>query len=303
VTVTAPANGATVSATVTVKADASDNVGVAGVQFKLDGADLGTEDTAAPYAVDWSTTGAANGSHTLSAVARDAAGNHGTAANVTVTVNNPAPPPPTGLAAGYRFGEGTGTTTADAATNGNTGTLVNGPTWTTAGKFGTGISFDGVDDNVRIADSASLHLAATGTIEAYVSLRTLNRWNSVLAKGNTNSDPSHNFALEVTNANRWVCILGSGAARIALQSTTAPVANRFYHVACTWDGTTVRLYVDGVQNASVAQSITPAANTSPLYIGQFGGNADRLAGVIDEVRIYGRALSVGEIQTDMNTPV
>ena len=75
---TAPAAGATVSGTVNVTANATDNVGVAGVQFKLDGAALGAEDTAAPYSVSWNTTAAANGIHSLTAVARDAAGNQTT---------------------------------------------------------------------------------------------------------------------------------------------------------------------------------------------------------------------------------
>ena len=87
--ITAPASGAIVSgATVTVSATASDNVGVAGVQFKLDGANLGAEDTAAPYAVTWNTTTATGGSHTLTAVVRDAAGNTATSAPITVTVTN-----------------------------------------------------------------------------------------------------------------------------------------------------------------------------------------------------------------------
>src|SRR5437763_12960091 len=73
VSITAPAGGASVSATVSVTATASDNVGVVGVQFKLDGANLGVEDTASPYSVSWDTTTATNGSHTLTAVARDAA--------------------------------------------------------------------------------------------------------------------------------------------------------------------------------------------------------------------------------------
>ena len=60
------------------------------------------------------------------------------------------------------------------------------------------------------------------------------------------------------------------------------------------------LFVDGLLNAATVQTITPAGNTSPLYIGQFGGNSDRLSGTIDEVRIYNRALSQAEIQTDMN---
>jgi hypothetical protein len=83
---TAPASGATVSGTVTVSANASDNVGVVGVQFKLDGANLGAEDTTAPYGVAWDTTTAAAGTHTLTAVARDAAGRVTTSAARTVTV-------------------------------------------------------------------------------------------------------------------------------------------------------------------------------------------------------------------------
>src|SRR5262249_27577767 len=73
---TSPTNGATVSGTITVSANASDNVGVVGVQFKLDDVvNLGAEDTASPYSVTWNTVSATNGNHTLTAVARDAAGN------------------------------------------------------------------------------------------------------------------------------------------------------------------------------------------------------------------------------------
>src|SRR5205823_2333534 len=100
VAVTAPANGASVSGVVTVSASASDNVGVAGVQFLLDGANLGAEDTAAPYAVSWSTTTVSNGTHTLTARARDAAGNQTTSSAVTVIVSNQAA---TGLVAAYGF--------------------------------------------------------------------------------------------------------------------------------------------------------------------------------------------------------
>ncbi len=91
VSITSPVSGASVSGTISVTASASDNVGVAGVQFKLDGANAGAEVTAAPYSVSWNTTTASNASHTLTAVARDAAGNRTTSAPVTVTVDNVAP--------------------------------------------------------------------------------------------------------------------------------------------------------------------------------------------------------------------
>jgi outer membrane protein assembly factor BamB len=95
VAVTAPLAGTTISGTVTVTAAANDNLAVAGVQFKLDGNALGAEDTNVPYSVPWDTTTAIAGGHTLSAVARDAAGNTTSSADVTLTVDNSTPPPPT----------------------------------------------------------------------------------------------------------------------------------------------------------------------------------------------------------------
>src|SRR5256885_62588 len=103
VSLTAPANGVTVSGTVTVSASASDNVGVASVQFQLDGANLGSLDTTSPYSVSWNTATASNSSHALKAIAKDAAGNSTTSAAVTVTVSNvtdtTAPSVPTALVA------------------------------------------------------------------------------------------------------------------------------------------------------------------------------------------------------------
>ncbi len=88
ISITAPILGTIVSGATTVSANASDNVGVAGVQFKLDGVNLGAEVTVAPYAISWNTTLATNALHTLTATARDAAGNTATATTVAVTVSN-----------------------------------------------------------------------------------------------------------------------------------------------------------------------------------------------------------------------
>jgi thermitase len=85
--ITSPANGATVSGTISVAASASDNVGVTKVEFYLNGA-LAATDTSSPYSWSWNTTTVANGSHTLSSKAYDAAGNIGTSSNVIVTVSN-----------------------------------------------------------------------------------------------------------------------------------------------------------------------------------------------------------------------
>ena len=94
VSVTAPTAGSTVSGPTTLTATAADNVGVAGVQFKVNGANLGAEDTTAPYSVSWDTTTVANGPYTITAVARDAAGNSTPSAGVSVTVANADVTPP-----------------------------------------------------------------------------------------------------------------------------------------------------------------------------------------------------------------
>jgi hypothetical protein len=89
VAMSAPSNGASVSgSTVTVSATASDNVAVVGVQFQLDGANLGSEDTSSPYSISWDSTATTDGTHTLQAIARDAAGNRTTATSVSVSVSN-----------------------------------------------------------------------------------------------------------------------------------------------------------------------------------------------------------------------
>jgi hypothetical protein len=207
-----------------------------------------------------------------------------------------------GLAAAYALNDGAGTSASDKTGNGNTGTLINGPAWVAA-KYGTGVKFDGIDDAITVPNGNFLALGSTGTIEAWVTVSQLNRWHSIVAKGNANNDALHNYALEINNANRFICILGNGSAARTLLSTTSVVTGQYYHVACVWNGTNLQLYVNGTLNASVAQSMTPAANTAPLYLGQFGGNVDRISGVIDEVRIYNRSLTQTEIQSDMNSPL
>jgi Bacterial Ig domain len=92
VSMTAPANGASVKGTVTVSANATDNIAVASVQFNLDGAALGAAISTAPYSMNWNTASAANGSHTLTAVATDTSNNSATSSAVTVTVSNTGTP-------------------------------------------------------------------------------------------------------------------------------------------------------------------------------------------------------------------
>jgi hypothetical protein len=89
VAITYPTPGLVVWGNVTVTATASDNHYVKGVQFKLDGADLGAEDTTAPYSVVWNASSAGSGLHTLTAVAKDPNGNPTTSPGVIVNVSPP----------------------------------------------------------------------------------------------------------------------------------------------------------------------------------------------------------------------
>jgi hypothetical protein len=130
VSISAPAAGSIVSGTaLSVTATASDNVGVAGVQFRIDGSNIGTEDTTAPYSYTWDTTLATNALHTWTAVARDAAGNTTTSAGISVTVNNVVtpPPPPGGIVFDSDWSTATG-----LATN----TLTDGGKWDWHADFG-----------------------------------------------------------------------------------------------------------------------------------------------------------------------
>jgi hypothetical protein len=299
VSMTAPANNATVSGSNTVSATASDNVGVVGVQFKLDGSNLGAEDTTSPYSINWDTTLTSNGAHQLTAVARDAAGNTATTNPITnVTVNNTSSTP----VASYAMGEGSGATSADSSGNNHTLSLTN-ITWAT-GKYGNGLGFNGTTSSSQTADANSLDLPASGTIETWVKLNAINTWHGLIGKGNANDNTTHNYALEINGStNQAECSIGDGAAAIFADSTTVLTTGTFYHLACVWDGTNLKVYVNGALEHSTPQSITPAVNTSPLYIGQFGGGFDFLNGTMDDARIYNRALSVAEVTTDMNTSI
>jgi glucose/arabinose dehydrogenase/PKD repeat protein len=299
VSITAPAGGATVSNVINVTASASDDVGVLGVQMRLDGQSLGAEDTTAPYEASWDTRTASAGSHTLTAVARDAAGNTQTSAPVTVTVNNTTPPP-TGLVAAYGFDEGAGLTAGDRSSLGNTGTL-SGATWALAGRFGGAVSFDGVNDWVSVADAASLDLTTGMTLEAWVRPAAAgSSWRTVALK-----ETSGNLAYALYSnegANRpsgHVNVSGDKDTR----GTAAVALNAWTHLATTYDGATLRLFVNGAQVSSRALPGSILASSSPFRIGGNGVWPEWFQGLIDELRVYNRALTATELQSDMNRPV
>jgi hypothetical protein len=295
VAVTAPAAGSTVSGTVTVSATASDNVAVAGVQLLLDGALLGAEDTTSPYSVAWNTTTATAGSHTLTARARDAAGNQTTSAAVSVTVASVS----TGLVAAYGFEEGSGTTTNDASGLGNPGTITAG-TWATTGRFGKALSFNGTSSLVTVNDAAALRLMSAMTLEAWVRPTAAASWRCAVLKETSGGLAYGLYASDASTRPGSFLRIGSD---VDVTAPSAITLNAWTHLAATYDGATLRLFVNGTQVTSRALTGTIVSSTQPLRIGGNQVWGEYFAGLIDEVRVYNRALSAAEIQTDMNTPV
>ena len=306
--ITAPAAGSVVSGSVTVSAAATDNVGVAGVQFLLDGAALGSEDTTAPYSTIWDTTIASNGLHTLQARARDTAGNLGTSSSsVTVTVSNTATPPPPGLVAGWAFNENLGRTVNDVSGKANTATFAGDPTWA-AGKYGGGLRFDGVNDYLTAPNSPTLNISG--------STMTLSMWINPLGGGSgvdqvafakfwsgAMESPFYQYALELTGGTRPVFLIGTaGGLKGASMGAPLPLG-QWSHLAVVFNGSQAQFYVNGnpVSNPPLSGSITP--RDSVLYMAADERPTQFFSGTLDDVRLYDRAETALEVRADMDRPL
>jgi hypothetical protein len=240
------------------------------------------------------------------------------------TVPPPAPPflncdiaeslPPSSdpdLVLALGLNEGTGTTTADASGNGNTGTL-NGATWTTQGKYGNALRFDGVNDRVEVGTFGVSGSALT--VMAWIRSENLancpeNNDCRILSRANGITEQDHDVMLStmlsggVTRLRFRLKTAGNTATLIASSGTL--VANTWFHAAAVYDGAQMRLYLDGVLVGSRAQtgSLTVSSGKQ-TWIGANAPGAEMpWRGQIDEVQVYGRALSPSDIQTAMATPI
>lgn len=209
--------------------------------------------------------------------------------------------PPQGLVAAYGLNEGSGTNVADSSGKHNTGTA--SVTDWVEGKYGKALSFNGLSSWVTVEDAASLRLTTGMTLSAWVNPATVANWRSVVGKELSAGGVS--YLLYAANDNSvpsgWAKISAEGHAR-ANGVSPLPV-NTWSHLAFTYDGAALRLFVNGQQTAQTAHSESLNNDGSPLRI---GGNAiwgEYFSGLIDEVRIYNRAQSATEIQTDMATPI
>ena len=237
VSLTAPQAG-TVSGIQTIIATATAGQGVAGVQFGLDGRNLGAEDTAAPFTTAWDTRAELNGAHTLRAVARDTASATATSAPIAVNVSN-AGVSTAGLQAAYSFDDQIGTAFVDASGNFRTATLTGGD-WTSAGRYGGAVSLSG--SNAEVDPPALGTFYKTGfTLEAWVYKQTSKVDVGVV--GSWNGGGPMIWVDHVTGHYRLT--LG-GSFGNYLDSGRSPAVGRWQHVAATYDGSVARFYVDGV---------------------------------------------------------
>ncbi len=201
--------------------------------------------------------------------------------------------------AAYSFDEGSGTTVKDAIGS-HTGTI-SGATWSSSGKYGSALSFDGTNDLVSIVDAADLDLTSTFTLDAWVNPTSTTAARPVISKGETSGGNSgYALSARYTSTPPAGIVASSGT----LKSVAAPSAlktGEWSHLALTSDGTTLRLYVNGSFVTSVA-AISAKATTAPLEIGHsfLGGYFE---GKIDEVRIYNETLPESQIQVDRDNRV
>ena len=187
--------------------------------------------------------------------------------------------------------------------NGNNGTLVSGPLWT-AGKIGNALYFDGINDNVTVLDSNSLDLSSSFTLSAWVNpASTFTDFRSILVK---------NYSYYLYASVGGHCGDGSplggfsgATAQTVCQPSPLPT-NTWTHLAVTYNGSALTFYRDGVAvtTSTVSGSLSPTIGTLQIGGSQFG---EYFKGLIDEVRIYNKALNDTEIQTvyqqDIATPV
>ena len=228
--------------------------------------------------------------------ATDGAGNLGA---YSIVLNTSTLHITSALVAAYDFNEGSGTTVTDLSGRGNTGTIANA-TWTTAGKFGNALQFNGTNARVNINDSTSLRLTNGMTLEAWVNPSSVtSAWRDVIYKGNDN------YYLEGTTTRSGSPGAGStiGAANLTAFGTAALTVNTWTHLAETYDGTALKLYVNGALVSTVAASGSIATSANQLQIGGDSIFGQYFAGKIDEIRIYNIAFTLAQIQADMNTPV
>jgi RHS repeat-associated protein len=211
---------------------------------------------------------------------------------------------PNGMVAAYGFEEGTGLTVADSSGTGNNGTI-SGAAWTTSGKYGNALSFDGTNDAVSVPDANSLDLTNAMTLSAWVKVdSTYGRFQDLIFKERNGNDGSYSLEADSNVSSRP----GLNFRTSGWQAARAPsplTSGQWAHFAAAWDGTTTKIYLNGTLVKTQTMTGTVTTSSGALKIGGtavFGDNRF-VDGLIDEVRVYNRSLSQTEVQTDRDIGV
>ena len=281
----------------------TDNVSVSGYRVeRCQGANCTNfAQVATPTATSYSDTGlSASSTYRYQVRAVDPSGNLGGYSTAAEATTAAAPPTPPGLVGAWAFDEGAGTTTADASGRGNAGTVV-GASWTTQGRYGNALSFNGSSSMIRVADSASLDLTTAMTLSAWIRpTASQGGWRTILQR------ETDAYFLNASNDTGPLRPSGGGTLGGTTQILSGPTASpvdAWTHVALTYDNATLKLFVNGTQVASRTTIGAIQATDSPLWIGGNNPYGEFFQGLIDEVRVYDRGLTQADIQADMNAPV
>ena len=203
-----------------------------------------------------------------------------------------------GLVGYWSFNEGVGTNLGDFSGNRNDGTLVNTPTWVT-GKFSKALSFVAASSQyVTVPDSSSLQVNTDMTVSAWVNFSSLGTDRVIIGQYDyPNSDRS--WALYYQNSGAKITFKTSQDGSVAAEkSFSFSTINQWVHITVVYSGGTATLYLNGASQGSGAVSASLKDSAGPILIGASGNNTTRVAymnGSIDDVRLYNRALTAGEI--------
>jgi hypothetical protein len=209
----------------------------------------------------------------------------------------------TGPVAHWRFNEGGGSTAADATGNGNTGSLEGGVTWIAGKRLGA-VQFDGSTGLVRIPSNASLQPAAVSVSTWVKRSGSPGNFKYIVGKGAFGCEAA-SYGLYTGPNGGLVFYVGDGSDFTRSTDAGSGVWDgSWHHIAGTFDGQTVRMYVDGTEVGGGVPRTTPISYTSQdpadLLLGAYGGCSLAYDGAIDETKIWNRALSPSEVVDDMH---
>jgi hypothetical protein len=194
----------------------------------------------------------------------------------------------------WKLNQTSGTTATDSSPFGANGTLSGTAHWSTDCGGMTCFDFDGSTNYFSTTSASQLQPTTALTITAWIKGDTWgagSETDTILRKGDASPN---NYIFAVADGKVMLCLDEADTAGI--RSTTTLSTGQWYHVAATWDGSTVKIYIDGVLNTSTSRTGTIGTDTRTLYMGGRSGGTDMFNGMIRDVRFYNRALSANDVK-------